>query len=325
MHAACSDAVVALDEWPVSDAVAGGFGAPILRREDPRMLTGNGRYVADLPDGDCLSMILRPQPRRPGRHQGAERGWRAIDAGGRRHLHRPRCGPPASAPSQRRPRRSRGTRHADSGAGRASCRGPARSSPSSPRPRRRRLRRRIGWRWISNRWSLICDPEAAIESAALFREISSNVVAAGHWRNGDPDLAFAGAAVTAEVTVRHPRVAPGPLECRASLAQWDRGGAASDRMDRDPDTASGQRRHCPRPGARARSSAHHRPRRRRCVRHEGVDLPRGHRGRLRGLEAATSGALDRFPPGRLRRCLARARSGRPEAGWRSMRAAGFWP
>ena len=32
-----------------------------------------------------------------------------------------------------------------------------------------------------------------------------------------------GAAITtAEVVVRHPRVAPAPLECRSALAQWDR-------------------------------------------------------------------------------------------------------
>ena len=220
MHAACSDAVVALDEWPVSDAVAGGFGAPILRREDPRMLTGNGRYVADLSDGDCLSMIFVRSPV-------ARAAIRELNVDGARSmpgvagiftgrdvdgLLRPRVNAvlgDLKAPDM--PILARGELRAvgqpivavvaetEAAALAAADRVEMDFEPLEP----------------------VCDPEAAIESAALFHEISSNVVAAGHWRNGDPDLAFAGAAATAEVTVRHPRVAPGPLECRASLAQWD--------------------------------------------------------------------------------------------------------
>ena len=220
MHAACSDTVAALDVWPVSDAVGGGFGAPILRREDPRMLTGNGRYVADLSDGDCLSMILVRSPV-------ARAAIRELNVDGARSmpgvagiytgrdvdgLLRPRVNAVLGgleAPDM--PILARGELRAvgqpivaivaetEAAALAAADRVEMDLDPLEP----------------------ICDPEAAIESAALFPEISSNVVAAGHWRNGDPDPAFAGAAVTAEVTVRHPRVAPGPLECRASLAQWD--------------------------------------------------------------------------------------------------------
>ena len=220
MHAACSDTVVALDEWPVSDAVAGGFGAPILRREDPRMLTGNGRYVADLSDGDCLSMIFVRSPV-------ARAAIRELNVDGARSrpgvagiytgrdvdgLLRPRVNAvlggveapdmPILAPGDIRAvgqpivaivAETEATAHA------AADRVEMELDPLDP----------------------ICDPETALDSAVLFPGISSNVVAAEHWRNGDPDVAFAAAAVTAEVTVRHPRVAPGSLECRASLAQWD--------------------------------------------------------------------------------------------------------
>ena len=220
MHAACSETVVAFGESPVSDAATGVFGAPILRREDPRMLIGNGRYVADLSDGDCLSMIFvrSPVARAVIRNLNVD-GARAMpgvtgiftgcDVDG---LLRPRVNAvlgdveapdtPFLAPGELR---AVGqpivaiVAETEAAALAAADRVEMDFEPLAP----------------------ICDPEAALESAALFPEISSNAVAVEHWRNGDPDRAFAEAAATAEVTVRHPRVAPGPLECRASLAQWD--------------------------------------------------------------------------------------------------------
>ena len=220
MHAACSETVVAFGESPVSDAATGVFGAPILRREDPRMLIGNGRYVADLSDGDCLSMIFvrSPVARAVIRNLNVD-GARAMpgvtgiftgcDVDG---LLRPRVNAvlgdveapdtPFLAPGELR---AVGqpivaiVAETEAAALAAADRVEMDFEPLAP----------------------ICDPEAALESAALFPEISSNAVAVEHWRNGDPGRAFAEAAATAEVTVRHPRIAPGPLECRASLAQWD--------------------------------------------------------------------------------------------------------
>ena len=184
------------------------------------MLTGNGRYVADLSDGDCLSMIFVRSPV-------ARAAIRELNVDGARSmpgvvgvytgrdvdgLLRPRVNAvlgDLDAPDM--PILARGELRAvgqpiaaiaaetEAAALAAADRVEMKLDPLEP----------------------VCDPEAAIESAALFPGISSNVVAAEHWRNGDPDLAFTGAAVTAEVTVRHPRVAPGPLECRASFAQWD--------------------------------------------------------------------------------------------------------
>ena len=67
----------------------------------------------------------------------------------------------------------------------------------------------------------ICDPEAALAASPLLPETDSNVVVDKTWRSGDAERAFARAAVTAEVTIRHPQVSPAPLECRAIVADWD--------------------------------------------------------------------------------------------------------
>ena len=67
----------------------------------------------------------------------------------------------------------------------------------------------------------ICDPEAALSAPPLLSETASNVIVDKTWRWGDAARTFANAAVTVEVTIRHPRVAPAPLECRAIMAEWD--------------------------------------------------------------------------------------------------------
>ncbi len=220
MPAVDGNTAVAFGERPVSDVAAGGFGAPVLRREDPRMLTGNGRFVADLAGADSLSIVFVRSPI-------ARASIRALSVDGARAmpgvagiytgrdvdgLPRPRVNavlgdfeaPDMPILAQREVRavgqpivaivaETEAVAHA------AADRVEMDFEPLEP----------------------ICDPEAAFGSAAIFPEMSSNSVAAAHWRNGDPDRAFADAAVTAEVTVRHPRIVPAPLECRASFARWD--------------------------------------------------------------------------------------------------------
>ena len=69
----------------------------------------------------------------------------------------------------------------------------------------------------------VCDPEAALTAPPLLPETASNVIIDKSWCSGDSERAFGTAAVTAEVTIRHPRVAPASLECRATMAEWDAG------------------------------------------------------------------------------------------------------
>lgn len=69
----------------------------------------------------------------------------------------------------------------------------------------------------------ICDPEAALTGPPLLPEIASNVIVDKSWSSGDTEKGFGNATVTAEVTIRHPRVAPAPLECRAIVAAWESG------------------------------------------------------------------------------------------------------
>lgn len=50
---------------------------------------------------------------------------------------------------------------------------------------------------------------------------AGTVIAARHWHLGDPDAAFAGAAHVVHESVRHPRLAPAPLETRAIAVDYD--------------------------------------------------------------------------------------------------------
>ena len=67
----------------------------------------------------------------------------------------------------------------------------------------------------------ICDPDAALTAPPLLPETASNVIVDERWGWGDAAQTLANAAVTVEVTIQHPRVAPAPLECRAIAAEWD--------------------------------------------------------------------------------------------------------
>lgn len=204
-----------------ADAAGGGFGKPLHRREDERLLTGGGRYVADLPVAGCLSMVFvrspSPRARITAIHLEAAREVPGIagiytgrDVAG---LPRPRINPvlgDVGAPD--RPVLARDQVRAvgqpivavvagsEAAAVEAADRIDVDLDPLEP----------------------ICDPEAAIDAPPIFPETAGNVMAGKRWRSGDPETAFREAAVVAEVAIRHPRVAPAPLEGRATLAQWDR-------------------------------------------------------------------------------------------------------
>ena len=220
MHASFSDPTGTVDERAVSDTTASGFGKPLCRREDARMLTGAGRYVSDLSIPGCLSMVFvrSPLPRAAvkGLRLAAARATPGVveiytgsDTG---VLTRPRINPvlgeietPDMPILARDELRAVGqpmvaiVAESEAAALEAADRVEVDLEPLEP----------------------VCDPEAALDALALFPEIASNVLVDRHCRSGDPDRAFPGAAFTAEVTVRHPRVAPAPLECRAILAAWD--------------------------------------------------------------------------------------------------------
>ena len=221
MHMASSDTVAAFPERPVPNLATSGFGAPLRRREDPRMVTGGGRYVADLPGADCLSMVFVRSPvarsvirdlklDRARAMPGVAAVYTGHDVDG---LRRPRVNAvlgEIEAP-----------RLAILAAGELRAVGqPVAAIVAETEAEALAAADRV--EMDLEPLEPVCDPEAALETAALFPGLSSNVVADERWRNGDPDRASAGAAVIAQLAVRHPRVAPAPLECRASLAQWDR-------------------------------------------------------------------------------------------------------
>ena len=209
-----------LEEWLATDTSASGFGKPLCRREDARMLTGAGRYIADLPVPGCLWMVFARSPVARAAINGlrvdAARATPGVvviytgsDLGG---LPRPPVNPVMGDVE----------------------------APDMPILAHRELRA-VGEpvvAIVAETWAAaleaadrvemdlgplepFCDPEAALDAAALFQEIAGNVLTDKRRRNGDPESAFAGASVTAEVAIRHPRVAPAPLECRATLAKWD--------------------------------------------------------------------------------------------------------
>ncbi len=50
--------------------------------------------------------------------------------------------------------------------------------------------------------------------------ISRDAIAVKNWRTGDPDVTFAEADHVVEVTIRHPRLAPSPMETRGIAVEW---------------------------------------------------------------------------------------------------------
>ena len=221
MYTERSEAAIAVDERPVSDEFRGGFGEPSWRREDARMLKGAGRYVPNLPVPDCLALAFVRSPlARAAINRLAVEAARAAPGVAAVYTGRDVAGLP-------RPRVNPILGDFD--------------APDMPILAERDLRA-VGQPVVAivaesdvaaleaadriemelEPLEAVCDPEAAVDASPLFPGIGSNVIVDKRWRSGEPDRAFGGAAITAEVVVRHPRVAPAPLECRSALAQWDR-------------------------------------------------------------------------------------------------------
>ena len=195
-------------------------GEALRRREDAALLTGGGRFVADHYPDRCLSLVFvrSPVPRASirGLRLEATRSapgvvglYTGADVAG---LPAPRVNPvlgdfhaPAMPILARDDVRAVGqpvvgvVAESETAALAAAERVEMDLEPLQP----------------------ICDAEAALTAPAILLEMASNKVVDHMWRSGDAARAFAGAAITAEVTIRHPRVAASPLECRATVAEWD--------------------------------------------------------------------------------------------------------
>ncbi|MDD9990358.1 MAG: xanthine dehydrogenase family protein molybdopterin-binding subunit [Rhodospirillales bacterium] len=210
----------AAQDWPAPDTTVSGFGEPLDRREDARLLAGDGRFVADLAPDRCLSMIFvrSPVPRA------------AIKAV---HPDAARAAPDVVALYTGNDVASLTKLHVNPALG-------SLDTPATPILALDEIRA-VGQPIVgivagSEKAALdaadrvemdleplepICDSEAAVAAPALIPGTGSNVVVDRTWNSGDAARAFANAAVTAEVTIRHPRVAPAPLEARATIAAWD--------------------------------------------------------------------------------------------------------
>ncbi len=190
------------------------------RREDAALLAGRGRFVADLAAEGSLSAVFvrSPVPRaaiRALRLQGARaaRGVVALYTGADvARLPRPRVNPvlgefdaPAMPVLAQDEVRAVGQPVvaivADSEAAALAAADRVEMDLEALEP--------------------VCDAEAALTAPPLLPERASNVIVEESWSSGDAERAFRNATVTAEVTIRHPRVAPAPLECRAIAAEWD--------------------------------------------------------------------------------------------------------
>ena len=219
-HAEPGEMAHALEQRPTLDVAGSGFGEPLPRFEDDRMLRGGGRYVADLPLADCLSMVFLRSPS-PRAEIKALRLDAARAAAGVVAIYTGRD--VAGLPG---PRVNAVLKDIDAPDRPVLARGELRAvgqpivaivadSAAAAREAADLVEMELGPQ------AAICDPEAAIDAAALFPETAGNTVLDHRWRSGDPS-AWDAATITVEVEIRHPGVAPAPLECRATAAAWDR-------------------------------------------------------------------------------------------------------
>ena len=202
------------------DATASGFGESLSRLEDARLLTGRGRFVADLAADGCLSMVFVRSPVSRASITGlrlsearAAPGAVGIYAGNDvAGLAGPRLNPvleAVEAPDM--PILAQGdVRAVGQPVVAIVAESEAEALDSADKVE-------IDLEPLEP----VCDPEAALAATVLIAGMDGNTVVDHTWRAGDTESAFARAAVTAEVTVRFPRIAPMPLECRATMAEWD--------------------------------------------------------------------------------------------------------
>ena len=216
----------AVEDCTSPGASVSGFGEPPGRREDARLLAGRGRFVADLAADGCLSMVFvrsaaprasikrlclseaRAVPGVVGLYTGADVA----------NLSGPRVNPVLG--DVRVPDMPILARAEVSAVGQPVV-AVAAESEDAALDAADRVHMDLEPR------APICDPEAALAAPALLPDTAGNVIVDETSRYGDTEKGFGRAAVTADVTVRHPRVAPAPLECRATAAAWD---AAAERL-----------------------------------------------------------------------------------------------
>ncbi len=261
------------------------IGQRVRRREDPRFLTGQGRYVDDLEldgraVGDVRALRIRPRHDHRDRHLRAARRCAGVhrrrrrpraaaaDASGDRCAHGPAPDRRRQGPVRRRDHRDRRHRHARD---RAST-PPSRCGPEmEPLP------------------AITDEREAIKNETLLFEEAGTNVAMADGPTEPSADL-FDGCERRRRGRAQQPA---DPR--RADRAARDRGGLGerpAQHLAVDPDAAPGPGRAGHGARGRARPRARDRARRRRRLRRQGA-AARGRAGGVAGAQARPAGALDR--------------------------------
>lgn len=198
----------------------------LRRREDPRLLTGLGRFLDDLPFGDCLHVAFLRSPH-------AHALIRSIDVAGARKL----------------PGVVTAVTAADLGAANRPF-PPANEHPGLPRPCGIRPLAAERVRFVGEpvaavaatdpylardaadaivvAWEplpAVADVERALAAGAplVHEEIAGNVAAEWRQRVGDADAALRAAEVVVRTTLRLSRGGGHPLETRGLVASWSDG------------------------------------------------------------------------------------------------------
>jgi len=194
-----------------------GIGQGVPRSEDPRFLTGRGRYVDDLDHAGQLHAWFVRSPHAHARVAG-------IDAAAARAV--PGVVAVVTAADL-----------AEAGVGGIACHQVIPGVRWTPRPALAATARHVGEAVaLVLAETRIAARDAAEQVAVRYDELPARVgwqdgEPAFTWRQGAPeavDRAFAAAARIVRHTTRHNRVMPFPIEPRAALARWD---AATGRLE----------------------------------------------------------------------------------------------
>lgn len=202
-----------------SPTAADPVGAPRLRREDHRLITGRGRYVSDLDPEGCLHAVFVRSPVARGRltridtiEAMALPGTIAVFTGAQfGHLQAHRVNlvlDDAHLPSV--PALAETDIHA---AGQplamvvAETIGAAQDAAEAVELD------------FDTAEAVIC-PREAMARPPLYPGMAGNIAATRTVKTGEPDRAFATADIVVEAEYAHPRLFPAPLEGRATLAEW---------------------------------------------------------------------------------------------------------
>ena len=283
-------------------------GRSLLRREDRRLLTGQGQFIADLVLPQMLHAVLVRSPV-------AHARIRSVDL--------------SRAAAAARRRRSRSTAPICCGCcrrcprGRFRCRanGRPRSSTNSS-TRKSRLLAHDKVRHVGEAIAIIVaetrdqaedaaelvacdlealpavvDPEAALrpDSPIIHERYGTNLIGAFSVGRGEVDTAFATAPHRLQRRFYHHRYAAVPMECRGVVAAYDRR-TNSATIWSSTQVVHWVRREAARPPGSARGAGPlHRARCRRRLWRQGPCLPRRPADHLPRAQNRPAGALDRGP------------------------------